>query len=110
SPAVVLATRFLGGRTRVGAGLINSAFDVGGLLGLFGWILIASVTGGRPSLVLSGGLGLLAGLLIIALLPKDQRDNRFTLSSDRLRRIVSNLNMVLLVVASFGSKLLICLT
>jgi len=105
SPAVVLATRFLGGRTGVGAGLINSAFDVGGLLGLFGWILIASVTGWRPSLVLSGGLGLLTGLLIIALLPKDQRDNRFTLSSDRLRRILSNRNLVLLGLAALGSNL-----
>ncbi len=105
SPAVVLATRFLGGRSGVGAGLINSAFDVGGLLGLFGWILIASVTGWRPSLVLSGGLGLLTGLLIIALVPRDQRDNRFTLSSDRLRRILRNRNLVLLGLAALGSNM-----
>ena len=105
SPAVVLATRFLGGRSGVGAGLINSAFDVGGLLGLFGWILIASVTGWRPSLVLSGGLGLLTGLLIIALVPRDQRDNRFTLSTDRLRRILRNRNLVLLGLAALGSNM-----
>ncbi len=71
APAVVLVTRILRGKSGTGVGLINSAFDVGGLLGLFGWILIASVTGWRPSLVLSGGLGVLTGLLVIALVPRD---------------------------------------
>jgi MFS family permease len=105
APTVILATRFLGGRSGIGAGLINSAFDVGGLLGLFGWILIASATGWRPSLVLSGGLGLLTGLLFIGLVPKDQNGNRFVLSGERLRRILNNRNLVLLGLGALGSNM-----
>jgi len=45
APSVVLMTRFLGGKSGTGVGLINSAFDIGGLFGLFGWILLATVTG-----------------------------------------------------------------
>jgi MFS family permease len=105
APTVVLATRFLGGRSGIGAGLINSAFDVGGLLGLFGWILIASVTGWRPSLVLSGGLGLLTGLSVLALVPKDQKNNRFTLSGGRLRQILKNRNLIVLGFGAMGSNM-----
>jgi MFS family permease len=105
SPTVVLATRFLGGRSGFGAGLINSAFDVGGLLGLFGWILIASATGWRSSLVLSGALGLITGLLFIVLVPKDLKDNRFMLSGERLGRILKDRNLVLLGLGALGSNL-----
>jgi MFS family permease len=62
APSVVLMTRFLGGKSGTSVGLINSAFDIGGIFGLFGWILLASVTGWRSTLVLSGGLGVLTGL------------------------------------------------
>jgi MFS family permease len=105
SPTVVLATRFLGGRSGFGAGLINSAFDVGGLLGLFGWILVASATGWRSSLVLSGALGLFTGLLFIVLVPKDLKDNRFILSGERLGRILKDRNLVLLGLGALGSNL-----
>lgn len=81
APTVVLASRLLGNRSGIGAGLINSAFDVGGLLGLFGWILIASTTGWRPSLVLSGALGLISALIILGLVPKDQKNDQFVYRS-----------------------------
>src|SRR5207237_2502374 len=77
APSVVLMTRFLGGKSGTGVGLINSAFDIGGLFGLFGWILLATVTGWRSTLVLSGGLGMLTGLLIIAFVPKDGKTVNF---------------------------------
>jgi len=72
APSVVLMTRFLGGKSGTSVGLINSAFDVGGLFGLFGWILLASVTGWRSTLVLSGGLGVITALLVITFVPKDE--------------------------------------
>src|SRR5256886_10837005 len=69
APSVVLMTRLLGGKSGTGVGLINSAFDIGGLFGLFGWILPASVTGWRSTSVLRGGLGLLLRLFVIAIVP-----------------------------------------
>ena len=105
APTVVLATRFLGNRSGIGAGLINSAFDVGGLFGLFGWILIATVIGWRPSLAISGGVGLFTGLLVIALVPGDQKDNRFAISSGRLRAILKTRSLVLFGLAALGSNM-----
>ena len=105
APMVVLATRFLGGKSGTGVGLINSAFDVGGLFGLFGWILIASVTGWRPSLALSGALGVLTGLLVIAFVPKDADNNQFRLSSSELVKVLKDRNLILLGLGSLGSNL-----
>lgn len=105
APAVVLATRFLGGKSGTGVGLINSAFDVGGLFGLFGWILLASVTGWRPSLVLSGGLGVLTGLMVIALVPKDGENEQFRFSSSKLVGILRNRTLILLGFGCLGSNL-----
>jgi MFS family permease len=105
APMVVLATRFLGGKSGTGVGLINSAFDVGGLFGLFGWILIASVTGWRPSLALSGALGVLTGLLVIAFVPKDPDNIQFRLSSSELVKVLKDRNLILIGLGSLGSNL-----
>ncbi len=105
APSVVLMTRLLGGKSGTGVGLINSAFDIGGLFGLFGWILLASVTGWRSTLVLSGGLGLLTGLLVIALVPKDGENTQFRFSTGKLVRILSDRNLIVLGLGSLGSNL-----
>ena len=105
APSVVLITRVLGGKSGTGVGLINSAFDIGGLFGLFGWILLASVTGWRSTLVLSGGLGLLTGLLVIALVPKDGENTHFRFSTSKLVRILSDRNLIVLGLGSLGSNL-----
>ncbi len=105
APSVVLATRFLGGKSGTGVGLINSAFDVGGLFGLFGWILLASATGWRSTLVLSGGLGVFTGLLVIALVPKDGENGQFRFSPGKLVKILRNRNLILLGFGCLGSNL-----
>lgn len=105
SPMVVLASRFLGGRSGVGAGLVNSAFDVGGLFGLFAWILIATATGWRPSLALSGGLGIVSGLLVMTLVPGDEKNDRFRLSGEKLRAVLKQKHLVLLGLGALGSNL-----
>ena len=105
SPMVVLAARLLGGRSGVGAGLINSAFGLGGMLGLFGWILIATATGWRPSLVLSGSLGLLSGLMIIVMVPRDERRDGFRLSAAKLGAVIKQRNLALLGLGALGSNL-----
>lgn len=105
APSVVLMTRILGGKSGTSVGLINSAFDIGGLFGLFGWILLASVTGWRSTLLLSGSLGLLTGLLVVALVPKDGENVQFRFSTIKLRKILSDRNLVILGLGSLGSNL-----
>src|SRR3989475_1279921 len=105
APSVLLMTRFLGGKSGTGVGLINSAFDIGGLFGLFGWILLASITGWRSTLVLSGGLGVLTGLLVIALVPKDGENVQFRFSTGKLGKILSDRNLIVLGLGSLGSNL-----
>src|SRR6266852_7579889 len=90
APSVVLMTRFLGGKSGTSVGLINSAFDIGGIFGLFEWILLASVTGWRSTVVLSGGLGVLTGLLVIALVPRDAGKFQCRVSTEKLGRILSD--------------------
>ena len=105
APSVVIMTRFLGGKSGTGVGLINSAFDIGGLFGLFGWILLATLTGWRSTLVLSGGLGVLTGLMVIALVPKDGENVQFRFSSGKLGKILSDRNLIVLGLGSLGSNL-----
>lgn len=105
APSVVLMTKILRGKSGTSVGLINSAFDIGGLFGLFGWILLASVTGWRSTLVLSGSLGLLTGLLVITLVPKDGENDQFRFSALKLRRILSDRNLIILGLGSLGSNL-----
>jgi MFS family permease len=105
APSVVLMTRFLGGKSGKGVGLINSAFDIGGLFGLFGWIVLASVTGWRSTLVLSGSLGLLTGLLVVGLVPKDQGNTQFRFSTSKLGKVLSDRNLIILGLGSLGSNL-----
>ncbi len=105
APAVVLATRFLGGKPGIGVGLINSAFSLGGLFGLFGWIILASETGWRPTLALSGGLGLLTGLLVLAFVPEDGENAQFRFSTIKLVKILKDRNLILIGFGLLGSNL-----
>jgi MFS family permease len=64
-PSVILITKFLGRRSEgLGIGLINSAHAIGGIVGIFGWVVLAQLTGWRISLVIAGILGLLTGLIL----------------------------------------------
>ncbi len=105
SPMLVLVTRLLGEKSGLGAGLVNSAFDFGGLFGLFGWILIASVTGWRPSIALSGGLGVISTLLVIELVPRDEKDDRGKVSWTQLKGILGKTTLVQLGLAALGANL-----
>ena len=43
---------------------------MGGIIGIFAWIIIAQMVGWRVSLVISGVLGLVTALLMIMTVPK----------------------------------------
>lgn len=65
-PSVVLISEYLGKPSEgLGIGLINSAHAIGGILGIFAWVVLAQLTGWRISLVSAGALGLVTGLILI---------------------------------------------
>lgn len=70
SAGVTLITTYLGKRSEgTGIGLLNSFQAIGGIIGIFGWILVAEALGWRLSLIISGILGVAIGLMMIFLLP-----------------------------------------
>ena len=72
-PSVTLITRYLGrGSEGLAVGLLNSAHSIGGIIGLFGWVIIAELIGWKQSLLLSGGFGLISSLLLITFLPRKE--------------------------------------
>jgi MFS family permease len=65
-PSVILISRYLGRQSEgLGIGLINSAHAIGGIIGIFGWVILAQLFGWRSSLVIGGALGLVTGLVLI---------------------------------------------
>jgi MFS family permease len=71
--SVTLITRYLGrGSEGLGIALLNSAHSIGGIIGIFGWVILAEVVGWRQSLLLSGGFGLISSIFLIAFLPNKQ--------------------------------------
>jgi MFS family permease len=77
SSAIILIARY-GKRGFPGfsIGMMNSAHSMGGIIGIFGWIIIAQILGWRTSLILSGVLGLVTALLMIIAVPKGEREIR----------------------------------
>ena len=71
-------------------GIMNSAHSMGGIIGIFGWIVIAQFLGWRTSLILSGSLGLIAGLLMIIAIPKGERELRSDDENSGENRIYNN--------------------
>ena len=75
--SVTLITRYLGrGSEGLAIASLNSAHSIGGIIGIFGWVIIAEVVGWRQSLLLSGGFGLVSGIFLIAFLPGKEDDDR----------------------------------
>jgi MFS family permease len=71
SSAVILIARYgKGGFPGFSIGIMNSAHSMGGIIGIFVWIIIAQMVGWRLSLVLSGVLGLITALLMIMTIPR----------------------------------------
>jgi len=103
APSVVLVARLLkGGRSGLGVGVYNSAYDAGGLVGLFGWIVIATATGWRPSLAISGGLGVLTGILVLICVPKDKARAEFVVKTKALTTIIGDRQLIFLGLGTLG--------
>ncbi len=71
SSGVVLIARHAGPRSSgFSIGLMNSAHSVGGIVGIFAWIVIAQLIGWRPSLILSGAAGIATAILMVVAIPR----------------------------------------
>ena len=71
SSGVTLIARYSGPRhSGFSIGLMNSAHSVGGIIGIFVWIIIAQMVGWRLSLVLSGAIGILTAIMMIVVIPR----------------------------------------
>jgi MFS family permease len=71
SSAVILIAKY-GKRGFPGfsIGIMNSAHSMGGIIGIFAWIILAQMVGWRLSLIFSGGLGLVTAILMIMTIPR----------------------------------------
>lgn len=71
-PSVILVSKYLGKESEgLGIGLLNSAHALGGIVGLFGWVVLAEFLGWRATLILSGGLGISTAIMLGSTLLRD---------------------------------------
>jgi MFS family permease len=105
-PSVILISKYLGKASEgLGVGLLNSAHALGGIIGIFGWIIIAEVTGWRISLMLSGLFGLISGLLLVVLLIREKIQTDFDIKISDLRQILFNKSLIVLGLALLGFQI-----
>lgn len=88
APGVTLISKYLRGSEGFGVGILNAAFNVGGIMGLFGWAALAELLGWRISVVASGALGILTGFILLKLIPQDAVRENFLFTYSSLRKIL----------------------
>jgi MFS family permease len=103
APAVVLVSNLLGrNKGGMGVGIFNSSFNVGGLLGLYAWVVLATAEGWQGSLLLSGGLGIVSAVLVMQLVPRDTTSARTEQDLRRLMAVLRNGQLILLGLGTLG--------
>jgi MFS family permease len=118
-PSVILISDYLGkGSEGLGVALLNSAQASGAIIGIFGWVLIAQTVGWRISLVMSGILGIVSGLLLVVTLARgeEKRENKeqqqqrshssySTIKLSDLRQTLLNKSLIILGLALLGIQI-----
>jgi MFS family permease len=103
APGVILMAKFLQrGSEGLGVGFYNSAFSLGGAVGLFGWAVLAAEIGWRSSLAIGGLLGLFTAVLLWFLVPKDNQRSGFTVELHHLKLILLDKWLIILSVVTLG--------
>lgn len=100
APGVILMARLLRkGAEGLGVGLYNSAFSLGGIIGLSGWTVLAAMIGWRASLVVGGLLGLVSSFLLMFFVPIDIRRLDFKVEIAHLKSVLTSKWLVVLSIA-----------
>jgi MFS family permease len=104
-PSVILISKYLGKESEgLGIGLLNSAHALGGIIGLFGWVILAEHFGWRASLVLSGGLGISTAILLrsILLTGVDEISTEFKIKVSQVFATLFNKSLIILGITLLG--------
>lgn len=103
APGVTLMAKYYRrGAEGLGVGFFNTAFHLGGVVGLFGWVLLGHLVGWRLSLVSSGGLGIVTALLVWLFVPRDYNRSDFRFTIHALRGVLLNRTLLILSVTLVG--------
>lgn len=97
-PSVILISEYVGRQSEgLGMGLLNSAHAIGGIIGLFIWVLIAEIFGWRTSIVLSAIAGLITVIILQMWLPKgpklrqkQQMETTFDMDDEQMKETQNN--------------------
>ena len=98
-PSVILISRYLGkGSEGLGIGLLNSSHALGGIVGLFGCVVLAETLGWRGTLILSGGLGIATAIILsIALVRReDEIQKEFRIKISHVLDTLFNKSLIIL--------------
>jgi MFS family permease len=97
-PSVILISEYVGRQSEgLGMGLLNSAHAIGGIIGLFIWVLVAEILGWRTSIVLSAIAGLITVIILQMWLPKgpklrqkQQMETTFDMDDEQMKETQNN--------------------
>ncbi len=97
-PSVILISEYVGRQSEgLGMGLLNSAHAIGGIIGLFIWVLVAEIFGWRTSIVLSAIAGLITVIILQMWLPKgpklrqkQQMKTTFDMDDEQMKETQNN--------------------
>jgi MFS family permease len=97
-PSVILISEYVGRQSEgLGMGLLNSAHAIGGIIGLFIWVLVAEIFGWRTSIVLSAIAGLITVIILQMWLPKgpklrqkQQMEATFDMDDEQMKETQNN--------------------
>jgi len=104
-PSVILISRYLGKESEgLGIGLLNSSHALGGIVGLFGWAILAETLGWRGTVILSGGLGIATGIILsIALVRhEDEIQKEFRIKTSHVLDTLFNKSLIILGLTLLG--------
>ena len=99
---VALARNFRRGSEALSVGLMNGAFNLGGMLGLFGWAIFGTIVGWRASVLIAGLLGLASSIPLFFVLPKDGLKPDFRIRIEHLTSVIFRREVVTIVLSLFG--------
>jgi len=104
-PSVILISRYLGKESEgLGIGLLNSSHALGGIVGLFGWAILAETLGWRGTVILSGGLGITTAIILsIALVRhEDEIQKEFRIKTSHVLDTLFNKSLIILGLILLG--------